>query len=337
MNPIFPFSQIEPSTVSYSPEQLHVYVLAFADIKGIGVSRLNLCKSRLLTLRNDREAYQFFQEIRNKRPRVIPELEFKDFSHKIEVAKRELEAKEKLGAHLVSFESSLYQKLFANTQNPPLYFFYWGDKEALLNKGIAFVAGSDVNEFSKKKVTKMADYISERGWNSIFSFDANSLIDQEFISRSTQSFRAGTTCLLVQKAPLAETLKDGLLTSAITGNHGCLIGISLVGGEEKQPTWYNSLQLQTALSKGTFAFGYTADGTPTSQMHQKAYYDSIRRSGKQIICYKCDPKQILDPNYADLACSEGLLQDAKLLQEGRISSLYWPRDIDAFLDRCLKW
>ncbi len=335
MNPNFPFAQFTSSAVSDDRTLVHACLLALSDVRGIGLSRLHQYKNRILDLTNTREAYQLFREIQHKFSKAIPELDFKDFSYKIQAAEKELEAQEKMGAHLVSFESPLYRKLFANIKNPPLYFFYWGSQVALLKNGISLVTATDVNDFSKEKAAKLAGYISQSNWNSIFSLDANPLIDCEFISRSANKFKAGTTCLLVQKAPLAESLKNEALMAAVTGAHGCLLGFSLIGGEEKQPTWFNSMQLQIALSKGGFAFGYTAEDTIASK-HQNVYYGLLRKFDKQIICYKCDPKQRLDPNYKDLVCSDELLQDAELLKEGRISSLYQARDIDVFLDRCLK-
>lgn len=336
MNPNFPFAQFTSSAAAADRTLVHASLLALSDIRGIGAGRLRRYKNRILHVTNTREAYELFQEIRNKFPKAIPELDFKDFSYKIQVAEKELKAQKEMGAHLVSFESSLYQELFANIENPPLYFFYWGSKEALLNKGISLVTATDVNAFSKEKVAKLAGYISKRNWNSIFSLDANPLIDHEFISQSAKSFKAGTACLLIQKAPLAESLKNEKLTSAIAEGHGCLMGFSLLGGGEKKPTWFNSMQLQIALSRGTFAFGYAVEDTPSSQTHQNVYYDLIRKSGKQIICYKCDEKQRLNPDYANLSWSDDLLRDDNLRKEGRISSLYVAHDIDAFLVRCLR-
>lgn len=336
MNPNFPFAQFTSSAVSDGQTLAHATLLALSDIRGIGLGRLHQYKSRIPDIKNTGEAYQLYREMQSKFPKSIPEMDFKDFSHKIQVAEKELEAQEKLGAHLVSFESSLHRKLFANVQIPPLYFFYWGSREALLNHGISLVTATEVNEFSKEKAAKLAGYISERNWNSIFSLDANPLIDYEFISQNAKKCKAGTACLLVQKAPLAESLKDERLKSAIREGHGCLIGLSMLGGGEKQMTWFNAMQLQIALSKGTFAFGYAAEDTPTSQKHQDVYYNLIRKYGKQILCYKCDPRQRLDAKYGDLVSGDELLQDAKLLEEGRISSLYLARDIDAFLDKCLE-
>ncbi len=322
MNENFSFTQSPITSKKWT--LAHVYLLALSDSPGIGLVRLRQCTNYLPTLTNDNDAYQLFQEIRNQHIKVIPEMEFKDFVHKVQVAKNELEALEQTGVHFVSFEDSFYRKLFANALDAPLH------------KGISLVSADSINEFSKKKVTKFAQYISERGWNSIFSLDAYPLIDSEFISHSAQSFSPGTTSLWIQNAPLSTSLQNRQLLDAITEGQGCLMGFSIVGGEAKTPSWAISMSLQITLSKGVFAFGYPTDETPYSKSHQKSYYGLIRSSGKRVICYQCDEKQMLDPNYADFARNISLLQDDKLLSNNRIFPLYKPRDIDVFLNQCLE-
>lgn len=299
-------------------------LLAFSDIRGLGVVGLHTYADELASVKTEDEIYSLFKEMQKKWSRVDQNLSKSDISEKLHLAHLILDEHDELGIGTITFKSSGYQSIFAKDPHAPLYFFYKGNADALWHKSISIINMNLDYDFAIKKSQKFSQYIADKGWYVITSnqsyIDCSCYLSQDIFDKPK------STCIVTTFNPLEQAGKEDSFKEEVLASGGCIVSPTPRGKREKHYTWSNEMALQAVLSKGIFAFGY--DPAHKEKYNNKDnYYSILRKAARPLLCYKCTEKQLLETPY--------MAYNNDLLSMPGAASMTYTRDIDAFLDRCL--
>ena len=279
-------------------ENILSVVMAFSDIKGIGQVAIRTYEDYFMAVENEDDAYQLYKEIKesiyNKSKAWgsrIPDLTPDELNEKIHNAQKTLEEQTKKGIYSVFFADDFYKKLFEKDltfqshTNPPLYFFYKGNKNALEKRGIAIVNAYLKEEWALKISRIFGKYTAQKGWNLII--DSQDTVEVE-----------NSNCIFIQESPLEE-MENTDFCDAVLKNDGCIV--SLVWKDKNKIIYAAGIvEFQIALAKGIFAFGYHKNyffngeerKEETIEEEKRVYFNLLKGTRKRyqrhpVACYYC--------------------------------------------------
>lgn len=262
------------------------YMLAFADIKGISQWNLISYREKLLTIRSIKEAYGLFKSIRTRyKDRIsIPELTFEEFAKKVYASRKALAEQRKQGIHFLLFDDPEYKKCFAGATNPPLYVFYKGNKDALLQNGVSIVNWYLREDYPRRISKVFSQRVFQKKWNVIIA-SVNDIAECYYRDNKTEAH-----CILVKNSPLDQI--DSEFCNKVIENNGCIVSLYPIGEREKHCNWYETMMLQISLSKGAFVFGYGKLDENHNAKYRDNYYSTIFRMNRPLAFCQCDPDQL---------------------------------------------
>ena len=299
-------------------------LLAFSDISGLGTARLRSCLKDISSLKNENEAYALFKEMQKKWWNVNQSLNNSSLSDKISSALNALEEQKHQGIKTITYEDSDYQPIFSKDVQAPLYFFYIGDKNTLWHKGISILSLGLDDAFPISKSQKLSKYLVTKGWNILTG--EQRYVDTFCYEPADPFFTPQKASCIVSKADSLDQIAASNFCQKVLASSGCIVSPTPMGKREKKCSWFEPMNLQATLSKGIFAFGYTAT-TEAETKHKEAYYRLLKKAKKPLLCYKCTEEQLRETPC--MACNKDLLQMPESIP------MTYAKDIDVFLNKCL--
>lgn len=225
------------------------YALAFSKVSGLGSKKLFEYKDRLFSLERNLDAYSLLEEIQaqHKRIKKIPSKE--EFNDWISDALKTIHEQEELGIYAISYVDIDYPQGFKDLSNPPLYFFYRGNKKALLQKGIAVIGTRSVTEYTEKVGYHIGSYAAKNGF---------SVISGLALGCDSEGHRGcldcdGTTIAIVGNSlDQVYPKQNTSLRNEILKNSGCILSEYPIGTPFSSYHLIERDRLQSALANGVF-------------------------------------------------------------------------------------
>ena len=269
-------------------EKILSYVLAFSDISGFGEKAILKYKDCFLSLKDEEDAYQLYNRMKEELPKInmrylksISNITMNELHKKICDSQKSLIAQRDQKIDSIFFVDSLYKELFAKFPNPPLFFFYKGNKHALQKKGIAILNPSLKDPFAFEISKQFSRVASNAGWNIII--DSPDEVDKFHVN--------GSNCILVQIPPLNQ-VQNHTFENSILENDGCIISLSPIGNRRKMIGYLKLMNLQIALSRGIFAFGYNINDE-YDKRRAKDYNNLLKSAKRLVACYHCSDSELV--------------------------------------------
>lgn len=290
--------------------------MAFSKIKGLGAKTLSKYKNAINTLRTDDDAYVWLKQICELYKRV--QLVSKDlFLSSCENAHNVIVKQKEQGITAISMMDEYYPKGFLALDDPPLYFFAKGNKEALIKDGIAVIGTRQVTNHSRSVGERFGQVLAEKGWTVV-----SGLAIGCDTSGHVGCLRGEGITIAIVATPLDQVYpkQNTQLQEQILENNGCVISEYPLG-EKFSP--YNLVardRLQAALAQGVIV---VATGFTGGTYHAINTAEKIR---KPVGCF----------NYKDTYYEKDphALGNREMIKSGRAIPLYDQNSIDDFLYKC---
>lgn len=226
------------------------YTMAFSRVRGLGFKRLVEYRNELAALSDDQEAWMLLEKVQNRYRRWIRELPDRaSFQQWLDEARETLKRQEDLGIHSVSFKDKYYPAGFRYVHQPPLYFFYKGNIDALQKKSIAIIGTREVTPYTEKIGYRMGEYAAEKGWNVVSGLALGS--DAAGHWGCLQGY--GVTIAIVG-TPLDKVYpkQNAQLEKEILACDGCVISEYPMGTKYSPGHFVERDRLQSGLAQGVF-------------------------------------------------------------------------------------
>lgn len=226
------------------------YAIALGKVRGLGPKKLYEFQDRLANVHDTDAAYLLLEEIKskyNKQLKVIPSKdEFVTWTYD---ADKLLQRQEEMGIHSIAYPDNDYPPQFKQLDNPPLYFFYKGNQEALYMKGIAVIGTREVTDYTRRVGEHIGKYIAEKDF---------SVISGLAIGSDTAGHKgcldAGGTAVAIVATPLDQVYpkQNTALQNEILETGGCVISEYPIGTPFVAQYLVARDRLQSGLANGVF-------------------------------------------------------------------------------------
>ena len=226
------------------------YILSLSCIKGLGARKLYAYRNELVGTSSFEEAWDLLCLMQEQYRRFLPKIPTKEaFRSMVELNVERLEKQEAMGIHSMLFTNPAFPKGFQRVTNPPLFFFYKGNKDALTMKSVALIGTRKTTAFTEKVGEHVGKYLAEKGWCVVSGLALGS-----DAAGHRGCLMASGKNVAVMATPLSEVYpkRNTMLAAAILDNGGCLISEYPIDTLYSWTHFVERDRLQSGLASGVF-------------------------------------------------------------------------------------